>query len=567
MKALLTDKFPFLIIIQFIDRWLIMPNQILICSSKRKSFLLKYKVKTIIRALTLTINNFMNRGENQLSPFQSHHAIADTSTCDLSNKKLVQSTRLYTSIHKSFIKYRSCYQLFNNHIAMFRFLIFLVFLLWVYLPTFASPYSPVSGFINAKRLYERPCFASPDYLVTVTINFSSNQIPDSISVIQNNRIIVPLLNVEKICNNLFTATYQLKMTNQSCVSLTVLAFIDSTTFFSGTNIKGEKLFQLTYISFDDGGRTYVGIDPPDLLMHGNYVLEKGKDFTFIPFKINTTTGILIYKLFSDTSKIEYPFSVKINPQNGMMNLSQLTDTGIYQLIFTIREEGIIDRRIQRIGFYYITLHIKEKTQGNTITSTTNKLVLSDSANVPYFTTDDNDTLHLNLQFKLNNRPPIPSSEDTHEIFYNPSAYSLLKKSQVVSHDTLYLKLTFLIEPSFSQFVSNPITVEMRANTPEQLCETYATFSLYGKSLSSIGLYQVNKESRETVLYPNPVSDYLHLFDLNNYESIKAIDQLGRTVDLNIDSTHSIDVRHLPPGIFILIMQTNKDTFSTRIVKY
>lgn len=442
---------------------------------------------------------------------------------------------------------------------------FIVFYICIY--THAIAYSPVSGFIYAKRLYQHPCIASADYQVTVTINFSNNQIPDSISIIHDQKVLVPFLNVEKICNNLFTATYQVIIGNQGCKILNISAIIDSNTFFSGPNIQGEKLFRITYILFDGGGRTYVGIDPPDLLMHGNYELEKGRDFTFIPFKINTTTGTLTYKLFSDTSKIYYPFTVKVNPQNGMMHISQLTDTGVYQLIFTVKEQGLIDIRIQREGFYYITLHVKEQTAGNIITSATNKVLSLDSSYLPYFITGDNDTLRLNLQFKQHNRASGSSLEDNHEIFYNPDAYTLVKKNQMVSNDTLTLDMEFLIRPTFHQLISNPITVEMRSYSNDTLCQTYSSYALYGRSSLHIGMNQLSGEIKTPVIYPNPVSEYLQILPCpNNLVSVRAIDGTGKVVYLTMGENNTIDVRNLSPGIFILLLEGEKQTFTTRFIK-
>ena len=71
------------------------------------------------------------------------------------------------------------------------------------------------------------------------------------------------------------------------------------------------------------------------------------------------------------------------------------------------------------------------------------------------------------------------------------------------------------------------------------------------------------------MYPNPVSDKLHIATEANIEDISIYDIYGRTVRQQVNKTTGqqvIDVADLGNGIYFINIKTDKGNFVKRFVK-
>ncbi|NIF07257.1 T9SS type A sorting domain-containing protein [Chryseobacterium sp. Tr-659] len=74
---------------------------------------------------------------------------------------------------------------------------------------------------------------------------------------------------------------------------------------------------------------------------------------------------------------------------------------------------------------------------------------------------------------------------------------------------------------------------------------------------------VNKENAE--VYPNPSADYIYIKN-NKYKTYKVIDEAGRIMASGILQGNSFSIQSIPSGIYYLILQSDKETQSTKIVR-
>ena len=89
-----------------------------------------------------------------------------------------------------------------------------------------------------------------------------------------------------------------------------------------------------------------------------------------------------------------------------------------------------------------------------------------------------------------------------------------------------------------------------------------------KFISSLGLEDPKKN--KVTLYPNPISEEFQI-NLNNQQkvrSLKIIDVNGRVVqklDPNL-SNHIYQLSNLKSGIYLLLLETDKERFQKKIIK-
>ena len=75
----------------------------------------------------------------------------------------------------------------------------------------------------------------------------------------------------------------------------------------------------------------------------------------------------------------------------------------------------------------------------------------------------------------------------------------------------------------------------------------------------------NKDNAdELLIYPNPVDEYLHIEGLEQVNKIRIYNQLGQTV-LRSVSGYMIDVSEIKPGLYIIEIITNTQTFKQQLI--
>jgi len=82
---------------------------------------------------------------------------------------------------------------------------------------------------------------------------------------------------------------------------------------------------------------------------------------------------------------------------------------------------------------------------------------------------------------------------------------------------------------------------------------------------NVGMDEAGQE--ELLLYPNPTSDVLHLSN-RNVPVLRAVamDVLGRSAEVKVAGSNTIDVSDLAPGTWILVIGTGSGTTYSRFVK-
>ena len=93
------------------------------------------------------------------------------------------------------------------------------------------------------------------------------------------------------------------------------------------------------------------------------------------------------------------------------------------------------------------------------------------------------------------------------------------------------------------------------------------WSLYGKPEFSTALSVSDVFLKDLKIYPNPVDDVLHISVQNNtIEKITLIDGNGRTILEKNDKVELINLSHLPSGLYLLQIKTEKGSISKKIIK-
>ena len=93
------------------------------------------------------------------------------------------------------------------------------------------------------------------------------------------------------------------------------------------------------------------------------------------------------------------------------------------------------------------------------------------------------------------------------------------------------------------------------------------WSLYGKPEFSTSLSVSDMFLKDLKIYPNPVEDVLHISVQNNtIEQLTVIDGNGRVILEKIDNVELINLSHLPSGLYLLQIKTEKGSISKKIIK-
>ena len=88
------------------------------------------------------------------------------------------------------------------------------------------------------------------------------------------------------------------------------------------------------------------------------------------------------------------------------------------------------------------------------------------------------------------------------------------------------------------------------------------YKIIGQNLS------VNDETRNEIkVYPNPTSDFIKIIGLESIKEVLVFDLHGKLIQkLNDFSDHQLNVQNLPAGMYIIQAQTNKLTYSFKLMK-
>nr|WP_321406547.1 T9SS type A sorting domain-containing protein [uncultured Carboxylicivirga sp.] len=88
------------------------------------------------------------------------------------------------------------------------------------------------------------------------------------------------------------------------------------------------------------------------------------------------------------------------------------------------------------------------------------------------------------------------------------------------------------------------------------------------SENKISTHNSSKKESSLKLYPNPVDDVMIIdgVDINEIKSVKMYDLTGKQVKSLKLRTNQIEVKNIPQGAYILIIQTGNLTYQEKFIK-
>lgn len=113
------------------------------------------------------------------------------------------------------------------------------------------------------------------------------------------------------------------------------------------------------------------------------------------------------------------------------------------------------------------------------------------------------------------------------------------------------------------------TYDSMQRMTQQLTENWNSTSgwgLYMRTLRTYGTLGVDRfEKGNLTLYPNPVSERVHISATETINEVKIYGSDGRMYNLSSEG-NSYDVGALSSGLYIINVKTEKGTYTTKFIK-
>ena len=143
---------------------------------------------------------------------------------------------------------------------------------------------------------------------------------------------------------------------------------------------------------------------------------------------------------------------------------------------------------------------------------------------------------------------------------NKADYSILVDSVEILRDTLERTVSGWMGWDTFKTISHNIQLTKGKHT----LRIYINKPWYGLNWfeikeGGVGLEEVSLN--KTNVYPNPVIDVLK-FESRVIGTVQIVDVMGKTVYNSTVNSNKIDVSHLSPGVYHLILKEKNNTFST-----
>lgn len=153
--------------------------------------------------------------------------------------------------------------------------------------------------------------------------------------------------------------------------------------------------------------------------------------------------------------------------------------------------------------------------------------------------------------------------------FDPSEKIISSSSNITSQATS----TFTIPPTAFQ-TTGTCGVTMRVMITQTIansaCGTfvYGEVEDYGVSLLASGTLSTTEDHKNKAIniYPNPVSDVLHIDGISsdiNYEIYNAV---GRKLETDKMTDHEVNVHHLTKGIYFILLKEKENTTRLKFIK-
>lgn len=136
-------------------------------------------------------------------------------------------------------------------------------------------------------------------------------------------------------------------------------------------------------------------------------------------------------------------------------------------------------------------------------------------------------------------------------------------TKVATGDTLmqYEDTSLRMWKTDASFIRPKWGIYRSLNDSENLRDERVLFADF--SIEELTPLSVENAKKDIAIFPNPAKDYLHLAMPSNafYEKVNIFDSAGRT-KLSLPLRETIDIQHLPAGIYFLQLTTAESTSST-----
>jgi hypothetical protein len=275
----------------------------------------------------------------------------------------------------------------------------------------------------------------------------------------------------------------------------------------------------------------------------------------------STTGTYNYSVQAGTHTIQpvienpvyftvFPPSVSINFPTQVAPYTQnfcITPNGLHpDLEITM---GQIDGGYAAVPGYQNTYKIIYKNKGTNTQSGTINLVFNDAImNYNYAIPTIASQSENLLVWNFSDLKPFESREIDFALFFNaPTDFPPINVGDLLSFSTSINSSSIDETPSDNTYVLNQIANDV-----------------------FLSVIPVNNSSSFFSLYPNPSTTILNIQSVASLkkESIRVFNTVGQLVKehLNAESISSLDVSNFVPGIYFIVIQTDRGTYKSKFIK-
>ncbi len=295
-------------------------------------------------------------------------------------------------------------------------------------------------------------------------------------------------------------------------------------------IKSQELLQGNWVW------SYLDFSLPDC-WSGTGSFTISESFSSLIYCISNT-AFQKFELVSSNSEV-ISIGSTYNFINSSSKLREI-DNGFYY----VREDGRIICFIYYNNswlFYWVAPNAPRVKEGSSI-------VLNKLANYSYtllYSSIDNNIIKLS-------KSPSSSSSWDYKFFNLNFSHSYGVNTQLVSNDEYIFYVGYGIDNSYNVF-DNHFIFGLKNN-----CATVDPNVDYKPTKKELEIENSNEET--ILLYPNPSSNHIVYFNVNNDFSIKVFDNLGRVLDVEFDvSLNGIDLSPYKRGVYYVefIKNNNK----------
>jgi hypothetical protein len=182
-------------------------------------------------------------------------------------------------------------------------------------------------------------------------------------------------------------------------------------------------------------------------------------------------------------------------------------------------------------------------------------------------------------------PVNPTSADTLRIYtsvYTPSQSKRLSKTLNINHSQKVISIEMCLFdgmlPATKTFLDTfklapigvgswSVIVTSTMSSSDQTCQSYTSSSASNTVNVSLAT-DIKQTNSQPVLkiYPNPAYETITVDFKGLSGHISLLDVLGGKFELAVEDHNKLDVRNLPPGVYLLYVHTKTGVYTARFIR-